>query len=249
MNLRQRWAELRLALGLLTRLPVGAITPCPPMGAAVWAYPLAGIAPGLAAGLALWAAGAAGLPPGAAALLALAAGALVTGGLHEDGLADLTDGLSGGGTRERRLDIMRDSRIGSHGALALILATGLRAGALAALHGGAVLTVPLAAAMVSRAGLGPVMRALPPARPGGLGDSAARGSSPARAGAGAAIAAAGCLALLGMGPAIAAMIAGTIATAGVSLLARARLGGYSGDVLGAAQVAAETAVLLVLCRA
>lgn len=249
MSLREGWAELRLALGLLTRLPVGAITPCPPMGAAVWAYPLAGIAPGLAAGLALWAAGAAGLPPGAAALLALAAGALVTGGLHEDGLADLTDGLSGGGTRERRLDIMRDSRIGSHGALALILATGLRAAALAALHGGAVLTVPLAAAMVSRAGLGPVMRALPPARPGGLGDSAARGSSPARAGAGAAIAAAGCLALLGMGPAIAAMIAGTIATAGIALLARARLGGYSGDVLGAAQVAAETAVLLVLCRA
>lgn len=249
MNLREGWAELRLALGLLTRLPVGAITPCPPMGAAVWAYPLAGIAPGLAAALALWAGGAAGLPAAAAALLALAAGALVTGGLHEDGLADLTDGLSGGRTRERRLEIMRDSRIGSHGALALILATGLRAAALGALQGGAVLTVPLAAAMVSRAGLGPVMRALPPARPGGLGDSAARGSSLARAAAGAVIAAAAALALLGAAPAILALAAGAIATAGVALLARARLGGYSGDVLGAAQIAAETAVLLAVCRA
>lgn len=246
MSLSARLAELRLAIALLTRLPVGRIEPCPPMGAAVWAFPLAGVPCGLASGLTLWGGLAAGLPPLAAAFLAVAAAALVTGGLHEDGLADLVDGLSGGRTREQRLEIMRDSRIGSHGALALILAAGLRASALAALEGPHTVAMPVVAAMVSRGGLGLMMTFLPSARNDGLGAAATQGLTPARAWAAAAIAvAAG--ATLGAAGAIAFLFAMS-AAALVAARARARLGGFTGDVLGAAQVIAEIAALLVLCR-
>lgn len=246
MSVIRRLAELRLALALLTRLPVGRIEPCPPMGAAVWAFPLAGLVPGLAGGLTLWAAASAGLPSMVAGLLAVAAAAWITGGLHEDGLADLTDGLSGGHTPERRLEIMRDSRIGSHGALALILAVGLKAAAMASLEGRATLTVPIAAAMISRAGLGVVMLTLPPARRIGLGTEAAQGVTPIRAGAGMAIGAAAAL-MLGPPGAVAFLFAGAAAIV-IADMARRRLGGFTGDVLGAIQTTAEIATLVALCR-
>ena len=243
------WDELRLAIALLTRLPVGRIAPCPPMGAAVWAFPLAGLVPGLATGLVLWAGLAAGLPPLAAAFLGLATGAWATGGMHEDGLADLTDGLSGGRTQDRRLEIMRDSRIGAHGALALCLSIGLRAAALAALSGAAALAVPVATAMLSRATMGAILAALKPARADGLGRSAAQGMGAGRGALGAALALLGALSLLGpVGGFVAALACAATALA-VAGLACARLGGQTGDVLGAAQVAAECTALLVLCRA
>ena len=96
-------------------------------------FPLAGLVPGFACAITLWAAMALGLPPLAGGLLALAAAAVITGALHEDGLADCGDALAAPGDRARRLEIMRDSRIGAHGGLALIVSVGLRASALAAL--------------------------------------------------------------------------------------------------------------------
>lgn len=242
----RHWAELRLALSLLTRMPVGAIDPCPAPAAAVWAYPLAGLVPGLACGLALWAGQAAGLAPLAAALVALAASAWATGGLHEDGLADMTDGLSGGRTPARRLEIMRDSRVGSHGALALILATGLRAAALAELAGPAALAVPLTASMLSRGGLPMLMAALPPARPGGLGAGAAEGLRGRTVAAAAVVAMALAAVLVGLPAALGAAGVGVACMAAVGILARRRLGGQTGDVLGAALIVAETSMLLVL---
>src|SRR5690606_33227086 len=101
----------------------------PPMSATVWAYPIVGALAALPAALVLWVA-AGTLPMDIAAILAIAVSLVVTGALHEDGLADFCDGL-GGRTREERLAIMRDSRTGSYGVLALILSIGLRATAVA----------------------------------------------------------------------------------------------------------------------
>ena len=238
------WWDIPAAIALLTRLPLPAL----PARAfarparAVWAYPLAGLAVGLPAGLLGWAALALGLPALLAAGLALTALVMATGALHEDGLADSADGIWGGRDPARRLEIMRDSRIGSYGVLALILSQGLRWGALAALmQGGAWAALPLAA-MASRAVLPVVMRALPPARGDGLGRAQGRpGARP-------------CLVALtlGAGPALAilgaAALPGLAAAAALvalwALLARRRLGGQTGDVLGAAQQLAEIALLI-----
>jgi hypothetical protein len=120
------------ACGLLTRLPLPqrAVTAGP---RAAWAWPVVGAVVGFlsaaAGALALWL----GLPVGVAAAVALATSAMVTGGLHEDGLADTADGLFGGWTRERRLEIMKDSRIGSYGMLALMITGLARWSALTAL--------------------------------------------------------------------------------------------------------------------
>jgi len=126
-----RTGDIPAAIGLLSRLPVPVDTDLATRrGArAAWAYPLAGLVVGALAGLvaqvALWL----GLPPSIAALLALAAMIAITGALHEDGLADSADGLWGGWDRARRLEIMKDSRIGTYGVLALGLTLLLRAAA------------------------------------------------------------------------------------------------------------------------
>ena len=119
--LRQFSGDLRLALGLLTRLPLPS-TPDMARGAqAAWAWPLAGLAPAALAALAMALGSALGVLPGVAAALGLAVSVMVTGAMHEDGLADTADGLWGGWTPERRLEIMKDSRIGAYGVIALIL--------------------------------------------------------------------------------------------------------------------------------
>ena len=241
--------DLRAALALLTRLPVRADGAARARGArAAWAWPLAGAGVGALAGLAGWAALAAGLPAAVAAGLVLTVQVVVTGALHEDGLADVADGFWGGWTPERRLEIMRDSRIGAYGALALVLGVGLRWAALAALAPSALLFAPIAAGALSRAGMAAVMAALAPARPGGLAASVGR-PSPVTA------ALAGALGLvvagLAVGPpaAFLAALAVAAAAAGMAALARAKLGGQTGDVLGAAQQAGELAVLVALAAA
>ena len=120
-TLRRRLDEARLALMLLTRLPVGRLKdPVPSLAEARWAYPLVGLVIGAIAWVAHHGALMLGLGPLPAALVALGAMVLVTGALHHDGLADFADGLGGGRDPDHRLEIMRDSRIGSYGALALI---------------------------------------------------------------------------------------------------------------------------------
>ena len=133
---RPQFRDLPLALSLLSRLPVPVdhSRAGERAATAAWAYPLvgAGLA-GLTGGLA-WALSAAGLPPGPAAGLVLVAQVMLTGALHEDGLADSADGLWGGWERERRLEIMRDSRIGAYGVLALGLSLLLRWACLVAME-------------------------------------------------------------------------------------------------------------------
>jgi adenosylcobinamide-GDP ribazoletransferase len=240
-------AELGHALGLLTRLPVGFLLDgAPPSPRSVWAFPLAGLLVGAAGtaafALAVWL----GLPSWPAAFVALAAMALTTGGLHEDGLADTADGFSGGRTKERRLAIMRDSRIGSHGALALILAVGLRAAALAAIaRPGPAAASLLAAGALSRAMVAAILWLLPPARTDGLGATFGRpGAGPALAGLLIGLALA--LVLLGPRAGLVASAAAALAATVVGALAWRRIGGQTGDICGATAMATECVALLAL---
>ena len=131
--MKEQWAILLLAVQFLTRLPVPASAGFTPerLTAATRYYPLVGaLIGGLVAvvyGVALLA-----WPPLVAVILSIAASLLLTGAFHEDGLADMFDGVGGGLTRERALEIMKDSRIGTYGAAALILALALKAATLAA---------------------------------------------------------------------------------------------------------------------
>jgi adenosylcobinamide-GDP ribazoletransferase len=233
------------ALMLLTRLPVRVARPIAPAAFARaygW-FPAVGALVGAAGGLVLWGAGGA-VPPLAAALLAVAAQVLLTGGLHEDGLADVADGFGGGRDRERRLAIMRDSRIGTYGTLALVLGVGLRVTLLAPLAGTAEAVWTLAAVgALSRAPLGTMAWAMPPARTDGLAVAQGRPSALAAL----------CAAATGIGIAATCVpgwppaALGAAAGAGtVALLAMRRIGGATGDVHGAAQQAAEAGALVGL---
>ncbi|MDE2318547.1 MAG: adenosylcobinamide-GDP ribazoletransferase [Rhodospirillales bacterium] len=236
---RRRWDEVRLTFMLLSRLPMGRMDAPPPMADAVWAYPLVGAAVGACSGLVFCLAARAGLPPMAAAVLTIGASVALTGAMHEDGLADMADGFGGGHGKERKLEIMRDSRIGSYGVVALVLALGLRASCLAALPASGMVWRLAALGALSRALLPVVMLVLLPARAEGLGQ-AASGVAAAPVLAGLALA---MLLFLPFLPTFAAM---ALAAAGVAALARQQIGGFTGDVLGAAQVLAETAGLCVL---
>ncbi|MBK5946539.1 hypothetical protein CCR83_08880 [Rhodobacter veldkampii DSM 11550] len=242
MTLRARIAEAQVAMMLLTRLPAGRIGgDAPGFAAAGWAFPLAGLAVGAVGAAAVLAALALGLPPAFAAGLALAAGALATGGIHEDGLADCADGFGGGRTRERKLEIMRDSRIGSYGGLALMLSLGLRWSALATLaelHGGLAAAALIALAAASRATMPVAMALMPPARADGLGHAAAGAAGPRPW-----VAVLIGIACLGLVGAAAPVALATMALAAFALawLARRQIGGQTGDVLGAMQQTAEIA--------
>jgi adenosylcobinamide-GDP ribazoletransferase len=242
----RRIREARLALMMLTRLPAGRFDGDPPaMSEARWALPLAGLPVALIGWAVLAGSAALGMSELVAGLLALAAMVLATGGLHFDGLADFVDGM-GGRDRAQRLEIMRDSRVGSYGALALILAAGLGAAALAGLpvsaHGGAALAL---AAVGSRLAMLVVLDRLPPARADGLGRSASgRASGPGAWLPGTLLATLLCLPLGLAGLlALAVMALSALIVAG---RARARLGGQTGDVLGAVQLCAEIAGWITL---
>ncbi len=239
-------SDLALSVGLLTRLPVPAGDTSRGSRAA-WAWPLAGAVLGGLSALAGGAALALGLPAPVAALAALGALVMLSGGLHEDGLADTADGLWGGWTQQRRLEIMRDSRIGSYGVIALVLSLGLRAVTLALIFAGGALAATAAlivAAMVSRAAMAGVMATLPHARADGLAQAQGRPSRTTVLLA-AAMASVTAVAFEGMAG-VAAVAAAALAALVVARLARARIGGQTGDILGAAQQVAEIAALMCL---
>jgi adenosylcobinamide-GDP ribazoletransferase len=211
------------------------------------AAPVAGAVVGLIGALVLALTALLGLPPLLRAGLATAALLVATGALHEDGLADVADGFGGGATRAMKLEIMRDSRIGAYGAIAIALALILRVGALAAaLDGGfwrAAVSLMLVAALSRAAALTP-LALLPPARADGVGASAGPLDSNALAAAwGSALVIALVLGLVALGLAhalLAALMSGAGALAMVALARRA-IGGQTGDVAGAAQQCGEIA--------
>lgn len=239
--IRREARLLLLAVQFLTRLPVPASVGHGPgqLDQAMRYLPLVGIGVGLG-GAAVLALAGAGLPRPASALLSVAATLLLTGALHEDGLADTLDGLLGGATREDALRIMRDSRLGTFGTAGLAVALGLKVAALSALP--AAGTALVAGHAGSRFFVVCVLARLPYAR--------AEGKAAAVGGVGAAeLAVAGCcgvlpLLLLGSRAAPALLLAAGLAW-GMARWFRRRLGGYTGDGLGAVQQVTELAILLV----
>lgn len=238
----------------LPELPFEA-TPhaAPDMATAPAAIAVAGAVLGALASLVLLIGWLAGLPPLLVAILAIGVFAVMTGAMHEDGLADSTDGLWGGPTRERRLEIMRDSRVGSYGVVALVLALGIRAvsvGALIEQLGVAAAALAIiAVASVSRAaGLFP-LALLSPARADGAA-AAVSAPTPTAMLSGALCSGAIALVLLApagmLGAAAAGLIAAFAAAFSVARIAQAKIGGYTGDIAGAAQQAAEIAMLLAV---
>lgn len=240
-------ADLRMAASFVTILPVAWSKPAADgaVARATWALPLAGLLVGLAGALVYKVSSRFGLTPNLAALLALATTTLITGALHEDGLADTADGLGGGRTRERKLEIMRDSRIGTYGVCALMLSFGLRWSALATIANPWAVTLALCAAhTAARAGVPAFMSLVPPARPDGL--SASAGVPPGRS---VAVAfALGTLALalaLGPGKALVSLILLSVAGLMLARLAIRQIGGQTGDILGAFEQLGEILILLV----
>lgn len=238
-------AGFATAVAFLTRVPVGA-----PGGgdwrlaAAAWAFPLVGAGVGAIAAFVFLVGELLGLGDGPAALLAVLAGICITGALHEDGLADTADGFFGGGERQSRLAIMRDSRHGTYGVVAIVLSVALRATAIAhtgeAIYAGLAL---IAAHAASRALLPAVMSVLKPARGAGLGAEAGR-PGPAPLIVSAAIGIVIALAALGPVLGLVAVVAVAAVVAAMAALAHRLIGGYTGDVLGAAQQVAEIVMLL-----
>ena len=186
-----------------------------------------------------------GLGQAPAALLALVAAGLITGALHEDGLADTADGFGGGRDRDEKLAIMRDSRQGSYGIIALIATIGLRAVALAAIPGPIESGLALIAAhAAARAVLPAAMLWLQPAREDGLGAMAGT-PGPVTMLVALAIGIFVALGMLGPVRGAVALVLSGIAVAATAALARRQIGGYTGDVLGAFQQIGEIVMLLV----
>lgn len=238
-------SDILAVLGFFTRLPVSHR---PHEGRtfrdALWATPLAGFAVALIGALVFWLADALDVPHEPAAMLALAATILATGCFHEDGLADIADGFGGGHTVERKLEIMKDSRVGSYGAMALILSVGLRWSALSTLdNAGDVLIALVAAHCASRALLPLFLRLVRPARDAGL--AAGLNAIPPKATGGAAMLGVVSLTPLGFGSFVVAL--GLLLSAFLFMrrLSIRQIGGQTGDVCGALQQIAEILLLLL----
>lgn len=239
--------DLPAALGLLSRLPVRVNTDsATKRGArAAWAYPFAGLALALIAAaigqFMLWL----GLPIALTAGVVLATLVIITGAMHEDGIADTADGFWGGWDKINRLKIMKDSHTGVYGATALVLSLGLRWQALALLIAhGALWPALIVTAMLSRAAMVAVMAHLPFARDEGLSRSVGR--PPAKTAALAALTAALATLFLFQLAALWLIAATAVTTILCAQIAKTKIGGQTGDTLGATQQITEIALLLTL---
>ena len=244
--LRGLATDLEISILFSTRLPLAHSAPIGggDVARATWALPIAGALIGGAGALAYWTAFQLGLPSVIAAALALATTLVATGCLHEDGLADTADGFGGGNSLRHKLEIMRDSRIGTYGACSLTITFVLRCSALASIADRpAVATALIVAHASARAPLPIFMWFVSPARADGL---AAEAGRPPRTSV-AAAALLGILALLlGLRP-LAAIIGLLLLTAAGILmgwLSMRQIGGQTGDVIGALEQINEILILL-----
>lgn len=244
--MRREVSVFLLAVQFLTRLPTPRDLPFSEarLTEATKFFPLVGLVVGAIAAAVFWGA-ALVFPPVVAALLSTAASIAATGAFHEDGLADAADGLGGGMDRDRALAIMRDSRIGTYGAVTLGLTLALKVAALAALPVAAACALLLLGHAISRYAPVAVVYLAEYAREEGAKFVAptisAAGHNLALACAGAA-----CLAFgMVLGPAaLAGLAAGALLAGGMARLYLRKLGGFTGDCLGATQQMAELGLLL-----
>ena len=239
--------DIYLSVVFLTRLPA----PGWPEAAArklstgMWAFPVAGVLVATIAGLVYAIGDAIGLPVYISALFAVVGLIIATGGLHEDGLSDLADGIWGGADPARRLEIMSDSRIGAYGAIALIVSVVGRAAAIAAIAEPLfVFGALVASTAVSRAMIPAMMAFGAPAKSDGLGTRA--GTPDAVNWSMALLLAAAIAAIAAPAGWLTCLIAAAVGAALIAWFARRNLGGYTGDVLGAAQQVAELFALTII---
>ena len=240
-----RLTGLRGAVAFLTAAG-GSAPPSP--AARIW-FPVVGAAVGAAVGAVRWGGGH-WWAPAVAGLLAVVADAALTGMLHLDGLADSADGLLAPMPRARRLEVMRQPDVGAFGVVVLVVVLGLRALALGGLPGdGDAVLVVAALWAVSRTGMAVVPSLVPYARrDGGLAGAfgAQRGPAVGALVVAAVLVATALAVVDGPGRLALAVLGVVVGAAAVVLLGARRLGGFTGDVLGAAGVVGETVGLLVL---
>jgi adenosylcobinamide-GDP ribazoletransferase len=239
--------DLRTAVAFLTRLPVPHREgmPLEDFARAQRMFPLVGAAIGAAVGLLYLGTRLVGLPNFAGAGLALGASAMLTGALHEDGLADVADGFGGGRDAAAKLEIMRDSRLGTYGALILMVSFVAKLSALAALPNAIVVQSLIAAHALARGVLPLMSMSLPLARKDGLAANAGRAELTTVAVAGACAVLIVLLALP-LVAALSAVLVAIVGAIGMAWLAQRQIGGQTGDVLGATEQIGETAILLLL---
>ncbi|WP_166416036.1 adenosylcobinamide-GDP ribazoletransferase [Cochlodiniinecator piscidefendens] len=240
-------SDIPAAIGLLSRLPVPVdMERAQARGAkAAWAYPVAGAVIGLLTALFGAALVAFDISYSIAAALILGFQIIITGAMHEDGLADSADGLWGGWERTKRLEIMKDSHIGTYGVLALGLSLLIRWSALSLVIASDYgLIALIAVAAISRAPMVAMMAALPNARQGGL--SKAVGKPDGTSALIASIIGTGlALILLGFSGFV-GFIYITLTSLACALIANKKIGGQTGDILGATQQISEITFLVVL---
>lgn len=243
--LRHRLQEGQLALMLLTRLPAGNLdSNVPKLASAVWFFPIIGIPIGLLVGLTYIGTYNLGVSPILASILAFCIGILVTGAMHEDGLADCADGFGGGQNKQTKLTIMRDSRIGSFGVLALIFIIFTRIVSLSNLPPHQeVLFAVIALAMISRLVMVCSLFFLTPARDEGLGKDAGEPSITSLVAA--AFICVPIVFLCGLYMVACLTIMILIAVL-FGWLVKSQIGGQTGDTCGAAQLITETAGYILL---
>lgn len=242
-----------MALRFFSRLPAGSSPhEAPSLSRMAPALPFVGLAIGLPPALLLMLLCWLGVPSHLAATLGIGTLVLLTGAMAEDAIADAADGLGGGTTAERRLEIMKDSRHGSYGVVAIVLYLGARIaaiGAAAALNPLAAGAVLVAAGIAGRSGSLWLVLKLPPARHDGASAAVGPvGKTPYAVGAG--FAALLCFVLAApfagiLGLVLAAFAAFCVASLWV-WLCRRLVGGQTGDLTGALHALIETAVLVVL---
>jgi len=246
---------LRAAVTFLTRIP----WPSPadePYDAAdlaagtIW-FPVVGLLVGAIGALVLWSALALWTPL-IAVVLAVGATVLATGAFHEDALADAADGFGGGWTRDQVLTIMKDSRVGSYGVIAVVLVVAARIAALDALADRdrwEAVRALLAAHTVARWSSLPLIARYPYVREGaGTGKPVAGQVTGRRLLIGTGLAVAILAVTVGM-RSIGVWLAAMLVTAAAGWYAARRIGGITGDALGAANQCVELAAYLVLAAA
>jgi len=244
--IRAEWQVFLLAVQFLTRLPVTVDYTSERLEQTPRWYPAVGVLIGAMVAV-IWWGSSLMFPPVVAAVICTAASVLITGAFHEDGFADACDGLGGGQTRARVLEIMRDSRLGTYGTLGLALMVGGKIAVLAALPAAAVPMVLVAGHAASRASAVWVIASSSYLRDHGTGKPVANGID---AGGMAVIGwtlLAVTLALLWVVP-VGAVVVGAMGLAAGHYAMRRRfeqrLGGYTGDCLGAVQQCSEIGFLL-----
>jgi adenosylcobinamide-GDP ribazoletransferase len=210
--------------------------------AAAW-FPVVGVGMGaLLAGAAI--AMALVVPAAVGAVLLVALWAVLTGGLHLDGLADTLDGLGGGWSREEAFAIMRDPGTGAYGAAGIVLALGLKIAALASLPPGLAWRALALAPILGRIAPLLLVRLCPPARPEGAGHAFARSLPPSALVSASALGVAAALGCLGAWGALAVLVM-AIQAAGFAFYLRRRLGGFTGDCLGALVETTEASIVVL----